>query len=63
MENGARPLMPCPICHKPAIKEYIPFCSKRCEQVDLGKWLTERYTIPVVEMDDEDQALPGEGEE
>ena len=31
-----------------------PFCSKRCADLDLGKWLTEAYTIPAVETDDED---------
>jgi len=24
----------------------MPFCSKRCQQIDLGKWLTEGYGIP-----------------
>ncbi len=26
---------------------FFPFCSQRCQQVDLGRWLSESYTIPV----------------
>jgi uncharacterized protein len=48
---------PCPICRKPAQAEYRPFCSKRCADVDLQRWLVGTYAIPVVE-DDQD----GEGE-
>lgn len=55
--------MPCPICDKPSDTKYTPFCSKRCEQVDLGKWLTGRYAVPVVEMDDVDEFdIPDEEE-
>jgi len=36
----------CPNCNKPANVEYRPFCSKRCADVDLGKWLNESYRIP-----------------
>ena len=38
--------MSCPICGKPAVPEYRPFCSRRCADVDLGRWLTESYRIP-----------------
>lgn len=44
----------CPICGKPRDPRYRPFCSKRCADVDLGRWLTGRYAIPVQEQDDED---------
>lgn len=37
---------PCPICKKPAIVEHRPFCSKRCAQIDLGRWLGEVYRAP-----------------
>jgi len=37
----------CPICAKPAELEFKPFCSKRCAEVDLGRWLTESYAVPV----------------
>lgn len=36
----------CPICRKPAAPEYRPFCSKRCADVDLQRWLTGGYAIP-----------------
>ncbi|MFN3994211.1 MAG: DNA gyrase inhibitor YacG [Tabrizicola flagellatus] len=36
----------CPICGKPAVPSYRPFCSRRCADVDLGRWLTEGYRIP-----------------
>jgi endogenous inhibitor of DNA gyrase (YacG/DUF329 family) len=41
----------CPICGKPADPDYKPFCSKRCADVDLQRWLSGRYAIPVVEED------------
>lgn len=37
----------CPICGKPVDPAARPFCSKRCAQVDLGRWLGEAYRIPV----------------
>jgi len=39
----------CAICKKPAIKEYRPFCSRRCADVDLGRWLKGSYAIPTDE--------------
>ena len=44
----------CPICGKPAQPEFRPFCSKRCADIDLNRWLSGSYAIPAVE-DDEDQ--------
>ena len=38
--------MSCPICDKETHKTYRPFCSKRCADVDLGKWLSDGYSIP-----------------
>lgn len=35
----------CPICRKPATAAYRPFCSKRCADLDLGRWLSERYVV------------------
>ena len=52
----ARTAAPCPICGKPAMPESRPFCSPRCRQVDLNRWLTGAYAIPVIEEDG------GEGE-
>ncbi len=42
---------PCPICGKPSEAASRPFCSKRCADVDLQRWLTGNYAIPVVEPD------------
>ena len=47
---------PCPICGKPAVAEYRPFCSKRCADVDLQRWLTGGYAIPASEEDRPDEA-------
>jgi len=46
----------CPICGAPTEQQYRPFCSRRCPDVDLSRWLRGAYAIPV-EPDDED----GEG--
>ena len=43
--------MSCPICKKPADKAFRPFCSRRCADLDLGRWLNGSYAIPVVEED------------
>lgn len=39
----------CPICKKPMVMDYRPFCSKRCVNVDLGRWLGGTYAIPAEE--------------
>jgi endogenous inhibitor of DNA gyrase (YacG/DUF329 family) len=44
---------PCPVCSKPSVYEYRPFCSTRCANVDLHGWFTDRYAIPAVEAEDE----------
>jgi uncharacterized protein len=36
----------CPICKKPSVEAHKPFCSKRCAEVDLGRWLTGGYALP-----------------
>lgn len=42
----------CPICSRPASPEFKPFCSKRCADVDLHRWLGEGYRVPVAIDDD-----------
>jgi len=37
--------MKCPICGKVTVEAYRPFCSKRCADIDLGKWFAGAYTI------------------
>ncbi|MDA9865388.1 DNA gyrase inhibitor YacG [bacterium] len=47
--------MSCPICQKPVEKAYRPFCSARCANVDLGRWLNGSYAIPAEDtLSDED---------
>jgi len=51
----------CPVCGKPAvIVRLLPFCSARCADVDLGRWLTGQYRIagPAAEDDLTDEAPP-----
>jgi hypothetical protein len=38
--------MACPICHRKTDPGYRPFCSRRCADIDLGRWLTGAYAIP-----------------
>jgi endogenous inhibitor of DNA gyrase (YacG/DUF329 family) len=45
---------PCPICGKPATEASRPFCSDRCRDVDLNRWLSGSYAIPGREDEDED---------
>jgi len=42
----------CPTCGKPVADRFKPFCSKRCADIDLGRWLKGGYAIP---------GTPGEG--
>jgi uncharacterized protein len=42
-KGGAKP---CPICGKPAVEASRPFCSERCRDVDLNRWLSNSYAIP-----------------
>lgn len=51
--------MSCPICGKATAADYRPFCSRRCADVDLGRWLTESYRIPA-ETEDEAEDTPHE---
>lgn len=37
----------CPICAKPSVLEFRPFCSKRCADIDLHRWLSGVYAVPV----------------
>lgn len=44
----------CPICQKSRVEAFRPFCSKRCADVDLNRWLTGAYAVPALEVDDPD---------
>jgi uncharacterized protein len=53
--SGKRSAKPCPICRKPASEASRPFCSERCRDVDLNRWLSNSYAIPGSNEDDEDK--------
>ena len=46
----------CPQCKRPAVPEYRPFCSKRCADIDLGRWLTGSYVIAGGNSDADDDS-------
>lgn len=54
-QSGGR----CPICSAPAAQHWRPFCSRRCTDLDLGRWLTGAYAIP----SDEDLSQETDGTE
>ena len=43
----------CAMCGKPVDPAYKPFCSKRCANLDLGRWLKGAYVIAGETVDDE----------
>ena len=53
-------LPPCPVCGRPAAERYRPFCTPRCQEVDLGRWLSESYGVPKEEP--EESPPPGEAD-
>ncbi|MBX6322817.1 MAG: DNA gyrase inhibitor YacG [Rhodospirillaceae bacterium] len=60
--DKARPRRRCPICGKPTVEAWRPFCAKRCADIDLGRWLGERYRVPAEAGEDESD-VPEEGDE
>jgi endogenous inhibitor of DNA gyrase (YacG/DUF329 family) len=44
--DGGKKMRRCPICGKPASEATRPFCSSRCRDVDLNRWLSGRYVVP-----------------
>jgi uncharacterized protein len=46
---------PCPICGKPAVEQSRPFCSRRCADIDLHRWFSGAYAVPVTEDEEEDE--------
>ena len=44
----------CPICGIPSIHDYRPFCSDRCSNIDLSRWLGGAYSVPVVQLEESD---------
>ena len=48
----------CPHCGKPVVEAYRPFCSRRCADVDLARWLRGDYAIPTDETPDDPGGEP-----
>jgi hypothetical protein len=53
----------CAVCGKPQDAKFRPFCSKRCADIDLGRWLKGNYVIPGRVSDEGDDAGPNENHE
>jgi endogenous inhibitor of DNA gyrase (YacG/DUF329 family) len=51
----------CPICGKPAVQKYRPFCGKRCADIDLGRWFNAAYVVPGKDEEDEDGVPRADG--
>jgi endogenous inhibitor of DNA gyrase (YacG/DUF329 family) len=51
---ASRPRPRCPICSRPSDPVHRPFCSDRCKQVDLGRWLKGAYAIPGQPVEEEE---------
>jgi endogenous inhibitor of DNA gyrase (YacG/DUF329 family) len=51
MSELSRSARKCPTCGKTTEERFRPFCSKRCADVDLGRWLKGGYAIPAVESE------------
>lgn len=62
-DDKAPPARPCPICGKPALVRFRPFCSARCADIDLGRWLKGSYVIPGEPLEEADDGLPREREQ
>ncbi len=50
----------CPICRKQAEPAYRPFCSRRCADVDLNRWLSNAYAVPEEAADAAEETPDGE---
>ncbi|WP_037262393.1 DNA gyrase inhibitor YacG [Roseivivax halodurans] len=49
--------MSCPICARETDPKYRPFCSRRCADVDLAKWMSGSYAVPSSDPEDIEEAL------
>jgi endogenous inhibitor of DNA gyrase (YacG/DUF329 family) len=47
--------MNCPICSKETLHKYRPFCSKRCADIDLSRWMTGAYAVPSQSEEDTEE--------
>ena len=51
-DGGGKGGAHCPMCGKSTVHAFRPFCSRRCADIDLGRWLTGAYAVPAVEDPD-----------
>ncbi|APZ51387.1 DNA gyrase inhibitor YacG [Salipiger abyssi] len=49
--------MSCPICGRATDAKFRPFCSKRCADIDLAKWMSGSYAIPSTDPEDVEEAI------
>jgi len=63
--SSMKDLAPCPVCRGAVSPEsdYLPFCSKRCQQIDLARWAGGDYRIAGEQampwgMNDSDEPKP-----
>ena len=49
--------MSCPLCSRPTDPAYRPFCSRRCADLDLGRWLGGAYRVPSEDPEEDEEAL------
>jgi len=49
-----QPGKPCPICARPSTQAMRPFCSKRCADIDLNRWLKGVYVLPSEETPEDE---------
>jgi endogenous inhibitor of DNA gyrase (YacG/DUF329 family) len=47
----------CPNCHEAGTEKYRPFCSKRCADVDLARWLNGDYAVPSMREENEEDVI------
>jgi uncharacterized protein len=53
----------CLVCRKPAVEKFQPFCCKRCADIDLGRWLGEKYRLETDEKVQSSDQIPDSDEE
>ncbi len=61
-DNRNANLAPCDICGRPRTEKYSPFCSRRCADVDLYRWLKGSYVIPGSDEGGEGERKEEDGE-
>jgi uncharacterized protein len=53
----------CPICGRPVATKFRPFCSRRCADVDLNRWLSGVYAVPVTADEQDNERRDDSAEE